>query len=80
MNGVFNVGALVTMFPAWGRVKMSSGWGKFWEEMRKIAKALKKQPSDEARRVALCAIRTALGAEEDLPMWLSLLTWPDPSS
>jgi len=65
------LGNLVTLAPRLQSAQLESGWGDFWDQMRKIAKAVNRQASHECQLVALLAVRLVLG-----PRLPQDSTWP----
>lgn len=56
-NCVLNVGKLIAILPQWQNVQLSGKWCRFWDEARKLAIAVVKQPSIESRQAVLAALR-----------------------
>lgn len=60
LNCLKNIGELAETVPRILCVQLTSGHSEFWTELRKVAKAIVKQPGLESRLAALIAIRKTI--------------------
>ncbi len=60
LNCMRNVGQLAKLVPRILCVQLTGGYSEFWDEIRKLAKAVNKQPTRECKLAALIAIRRKL--------------------
>lgn len=60
LNCLKNIGEMAETVPRILCVQLTSGHSEFWTELRKVAKAIVKQPGLESRLAALIAIRKCI--------------------
>ena len=60
LNCLKNIGEMAETVPRILCVQLTSGHSEFWTELRKVAKAIVKQPGLESRLAALIAIRKSI--------------------
>ncbi|KAJ7386011.1 hypothetical protein OS493_012344 [Desmophyllum pertusum] len=77
LNCVRNVGGLVKVLPRLKCLQLKAGFGDFWNELRKVAKAVTKQTTPECSLAAVLAFRLKLPADSP---WRFYLTSADASA
>ena len=60
LGSMRQVGHLSTLVPKIKSLQFSSGWSLFWSELRKVAKAVNRQPDQHCKMLALILMRLAI--------------------